>query len=842
MKNQPKICVYAICKNESKFVDRWVNALKEADCIVVMDTGSTDNTVELLQQYSPFVTVEQKIIEPWRFDTARNESMKMIPEDADICVVSDLDQVFRPGWADELRRLYLEGYHEIYGPIIDYDEEGREEKRFLSKNVHPNDKAWYWERPIHEGVNYHGDEEINIITSDAFVIEHHQDKSKSRASYLGLLEQEYAENSTDLLCAIYYSCELYFHGKIDEALEVMFKSLTECDFSGDPSYGYIMYNNIGSLLIEKGENLVALYYLEKSESFGIKSRRLYMTFAKAWSNMKDYKKAIEYIWKALSITEDAQSWIEDSKYFQGVCFDELSMMYYNMEDYIKAAAFARIALTENIEDQERVSANIEFFLTDTLKVYLGESWNDTSLYPTVFQTFIGRSRSLFANKDIAGAYGLLVLSYSLMNRAGDDSRFRGICNINRDLTDYRFELMNTINKISTEEKEEMSPIPEVKENKVCVYAICKNEAQFVDKWIESMKEADLIVVLDTGSTDDTVEKLRAYESNDDVNIKVYQQVITPWRFDVARNVALDYVPEEYNILVSTDLDEILEQGWADILRERWIEGTHIRGNYKYSWSHLSNGESGRIFVYDKIHSREWRWKYPVHELLWSDVSNSENYSSENTLYLFDEIHLHHYPDQTKSRGSYLRLLELRAEENENDYYGLIYLAHEYYYQRQYEKSIATLNKVLTKYSNNYATVEEASCYLFMGDCYFALKENEKAMDSYLKAISIEPTYREPYLDLVKVLLDEKKYVIAQHYISECLTKTYRHYTWLERDLSWTHEPYDLMSLALYYSGKKVESLAYAVKAYEFDPLDERLKNNVNVILENISDQEWANIK
>ena len=44
---------------------------------------------------------------------------------------------------------------------------------------------------------------------------------------------------------------------------------------------------------------------------------------------------------------------------------------------------------------------------------------------------------------------------------------------------------------------------------VVVYAICKNEAQFVDRWMDSMGEADQVVVLDTGSEDDTVERLRA---------------------------------------------------------------------------------------------------------------------------------------------------------------------------------------------------------------------------------------------------------------------------------------------------------------------------------------------
>lgn len=41
---QYKVCVYAISKNEEKFVDRWVNSMKEADAIYVLDTGSDDQT------------------------------------------------------------------------------------------------------------------------------------------------------------------------------------------------------------------------------------------------------------------------------------------------------------------------------------------------------------------------------------------------------------------------------------------------------------------------------------------------------------------------------------------------------------------------------------------------------------------------------------------------------------------------------------------------------------------------------------------------------------------------------------------------------------------------------
>ena len=52
-----KICVYAICKNEEKFVNRWVESMKEADAIYVLDTGSTDSTIKKLKEKN--VTVKQ---------------------------------------------------------------------------------------------------------------------------------------------------------------------------------------------------------------------------------------------------------------------------------------------------------------------------------------------------------------------------------------------------------------------------------------------------------------------------------------------------------------------------------------------------------------------------------------------------------------------------------------------------------------------------------------------------------------------------------------------------------------------------------------------------------------
>ena len=360
-------------------------------------------------------------------------------------------------------------------------------------------------------------------------------------------------------------------------------------------------------------------------------------------------------------------------------------------------------------------------------------------------------------------------------------------------------------------------------NKICVYAICKNESQFVDKWVDSMQEADEIVVLDTGSTDDTVEKLRARGCK--VEVKVYN----PWRFDTPRNDAMELASPDCNIFISTDLDEVLEPGWADILRAEWVEGKHTRAQYKYAWSHAENGDPARVFYYDKIHDRNWKWKYPVHELL---VRNDScEYYADECLDLFDKVYLHHYPDQTKSRGSYLGLLELRAQENpDDDSYGKLYLAHEYFYRGKYQECVNFINNVLIPQKELYSKLEIANIYTFLGDAYAAMGDKENAWSAWVFGLAADSTYREPYLRLAAAANDKQYYNLAVSLVRECFKKTYRHYSWLEQDNSWNAEPFDILSIAYYYLGDYERAYANIHKALKLSSLDDtRLKQNLDYI-------------
>ena len=192
----------------------------------------------------------------------------------------------------------------------------------------------------------------------------------------------------------------------------------------------------------------------------------------------------------------------------------------------------------------------------------------------------------------------------------------------------------------------------MKKLKIYVYAISKNEEKFVKRWFNSVNEADEVFVLDTGSTDNTVKFLKK------LGAKVTTKKINPWRFDVARNESLKLVPKDYDICVCMDLDEVISKGWRKKLEMLWKNNVnHLR--YNYNWSHDKNGNPKVNFYIEKIHARkDFIWIHPVHEVL--------KYTGDKEVWkTTDEITVDHYPDDKKSRSSYLPLLELSVKEDPN---------------------------------------------------------------------------------------------------------------------------------------------------------------------------------
>src|SRR5579871_1999252 len=146
--------------------------------------------------------------------------------------------------------------------------------------------------------------------------------------------------------------------------------------------------------------------------------------------------------------------------------------------------------------------------------------------------------------------------------------------------------------------------------KIAVYTIALNEASNAERWANSAADADYRVVADTGSTDDTVERLTK------LGVIVHRIAVKPWRFDDARNAVMALLPADVDICGTMDMDRFLEPGWRPKLEAAWTPGTtalFCRQTYRAS---LDDPKVLREWPAKNFHSRwGYRFRRPVHEAL-----------------------------------------------------------------------------------------------------------------------------------------------------------------------------------------------------------------------------------
>ncbi len=88
-----KIACLAICKNEEDNVTDFVKNLNTFNIskIFVLDTGSTDKTVSLFENF-PNVILKSKKFDPFHFSNARNYLRDLVPHEFDYYLHLDLDE------------------------------------------------------------------------------------------------------------------------------------------------------------------------------------------------------------------------------------------------------------------------------------------------------------------------------------------------------------------------------------------------------------------------------------------------------------------------------------------------------------------------------------------------------------------------------------------------------------------------------------------------------------------------------------------------------------------------------------------------------------------------------
>jgi len=345
-----KVIVYAITKNESKFVDRWFNSMKEADDIYVLDTGSTDNTVELLKKLG--VHVKEEEIRPWRFDVARNKSLDMVPMDADICVCTDLDEIFDSGWREKLEKVFLDNNRCRYNYIWSFDKYGNPAVNFYQEKIHSR-LGYTWVNPVHEVLKCNLDNE-KIVTTDDVTLKHYPDSTKSRSSYLPLLELAVKEDPTNDRNMHYLGREYMFYGQYDNAIETLKKHLEMSSATWkEERCASLRFISRCYKLKKDYDNALKYGLLSISECPYI--REPYLETAYVYYEQNNYKMCYLYLLASLEINGNAKIYINEPNCYNGTIEDLIAVCLYYLGDYKLSLEYVEKALKIDPENERMLN-------------------------------------------------------------------------------------------------------------------------------------------------------------------------------------------------------------------------------------------------------------------------------------------------------------------------------------------------------------------------------------------------------------------------------------------------------------------------------------------------------
>lgn len=353
--------------------------------------------------------------------------------------------------------------------------------------------------------------------------------------------------------------------------------------------------------------------------------------------------------------------------------------------------------------------------------------------------------------------------------------------------------------------------------KIAVYTIALNEEKFATRWAEAAAAADYRLVADTGSTDSTIEKLRA------AGVIVHSISIKPWRFDHARNAALALLPADVDICISLDMDEVLQPGWREALLEAWKPGTtRLRNPLEIDIG--PDGIAKRHFNSSRIHQRfGYLWKYAIHELIAPAAG-----TVEQTVFT-DQLRIRHLPDDDKSRGQYLPMLAAAAAEAPDDDRLAHYYGRELMFHGKYDEAIAELQRHLSLPRATWKAERSASMR-FIGRCQKSLGRMSEARSAYLQACAEAPDAREPWHDLAKFCMDDKDWTGGIWAVNRMLAITVMPGDHTRDAKAWGVGPYDIGSICAYYAGQRELARTWLSKALELAPDDPRLIKNGTWIL------------
>ncbi len=260
--------------------------------------------------------------------------------------------------------------------------------------------------------------------------------------------------------------------------------------------------------------------------------------------------------------------------------------------------------------------------------------------------------------------------------------------------------------------------------------IVKNEEAMLARCLESVKDADEIIIVDTGSIDKTKEIASSFTD------KIYD---FPWidDFAAARNFAKSKCTGDF--ILSIDADEVLEEyginkmkGYLEVANTKNAVGIKMKSsNQEYYVPRLfKNSES--IFFSGRIH----------------ELINVTDYDKLNVSITFGTSPAHIFDPERN-----MRILQKVVEDDASDTRALYYLGREYGYKQDWNKAIYLFEKYIEIAS---WFPEKADAYFMLALCYWNTMQGEKARENCLMAININANFKAAILLMGHMSFEKNK--------------------------------------------------------------------------------------
>lgn len=355
VKKDPTVSLCMITKNEESFLAQCLESVNlVVDEIIIVDTGSTDKTVEIAKDYGA------KVYDfPWtnNFSDARNEFFKYVT--GDWILVLDADEVLSPESKNNLKEIIKLPVKQLTGyqvKIRNYTQASNEMDmvEHYTMRIFPNSSELRYTGVIHEQVEHIEDKnKLDRLLTNDIIIFHYgyerqlmRERAKSDRN-LEMLNQAIDKDKNNAFHYFNLGLTYKVAGKLEESLEAFKTSIRICkEKERFPTYISATYSYTLSVLDELLKFEEAVELGKEAEEFARNNGDYWINIGTAYTGVGEYDKALECYKKASILrTEEFISLVYDKgattwKPYAGIgnvylCKKELDKAYYYWKRCLK---------------------------------------------------------------------------------------------------------------------------------------------------------------------------------------------------------------------------------------------------------------------------------------------------------------------------------------------------------------------------------------------------------------------------------------------------------------------------------------------------------------------------